>query len=364
MNFASPGSLIYLQIDTLAHHQTYWGESFSVAVGTPNPWNWLANLGVSLMLVYTVNAALRSWRQGDKRPAVITGGSIVVFLLFGGIHSVLVDHSVIATPYMVSFAFLAIVAALSYELVSNAVHVRHYAQQLALREERWETFLANVELAVVEIDAAGNIRFVNPYLERIIGQTSADLIGQPVGDLVAPAERKEFASRLQEALQTGPRPRSTWTLLATTGESRKLLWSTVRTNHPDGSPAGFFSIGEDITEPLKTQEDLQKTQREMEHLARANMLGELTSALAHELNQPLAAILSNAQAARRFMQRDPPDMEEVRDIIEDIICDDKHAGQVVHSVRNMLRKGEIKREQFSLNEATGEILQLLKTELE
>ena len=301
INFASPSSLIYLQIDTLAHHEAYGGASFTVAQGTPNPWNQLANLAVLLMVAYAVDAALRRWRQGGKRPAVITGGSIVAFLLFGGIHSMLVDHGVIATPYMVSFAFLAIVAALSYELVSNAVHVRHYAQQLALGEERWRIFLANVGLAVVGIDAAGKIDYVNPYLERITGHTSADLIGQPVGDLVAPAERTEFTSRLQQALQTGPRPRSRWTLLSRSGEPRQFLWSTVRINRPDGSPAGFFSIGENITELLKSQADLKNTEREMERLARTNMLGELTSALAHELNQPLAAILSNAQAARRFM---------------------------------------------------------------
>ena len=364
INFASPGSLIYLQIDTLAYPETYWGESFSVALGTPNPWNQLANLGMFLILAYTVDATLRSWRQGDKRPAVTTGGSIVAFLLFGGIHSQLVDHGVIATPYMVSFAFLAIVAALSYELVSNAVQVRHYAQQLEFGEQRWRAFLANVELAVVGIDAAGSINFVNPHVERITGYTSADLLGRPAHDLVAPTEREEFASRLQAALQAGPRPRSTWTLLSASGEPRKLLWSTVRIDNPGGSTAGFFSIGEDITERLKTQADLYNAQREMERLARANMLGELTSALAHELNQPLAAILSNAQAARRFMQHANPDMEELREITEDIIRDDKHAGQVIHSLRNMLRKGEIQREQFSLNEASDEVLQLLKTELE
>jgi len=364
INFVSPSSLIYLHIDSVVHHETFLGESFSVALGTPNPWNELANFGVLLILVYTVDAALRSWRQGVKGPAVLVGGSIVTFLLFGGIHSILVDHGVIATPYMVSFAFLAIVAALSYELVSNAVRVRHYAQQLALGEERWQAFLANIELAVVGIDAAGNVNFVNPFLERITGYTSAKLIGRPARELVVPAERQEFASRMQAALQTGPRLRSEWTLLSATGEQRRLLWSTVRLDNPECSAAGFFSIGEDITELAKTQEALHNTQNEMEHLARANMLGELTSALAHELNQPLAAILSNAQAARRFMAHDPPDMEELHEIIEDIIRDDKRAGQVIRSLRDMLRKGEIEREQFSLNEAIAEVLQLLKAELE
>jgi signal transduction histidine kinase len=84
-----------------------------------------------------------------------------------------------------------------------------------------------------------------------------------------------------------------------------------------------LSVGEDITDALQAQKDLQATEREMERLMRVNMLGELASALAHELNQPLAAILSNAQAARRSMASNPADLGELREIVDDIIGDSK-----------------------------------------
>jgi two-component system sensor kinase FixL len=93
------------------------------------------------------------------------------------------------------------------------------------------------------------------------------------------------------------------------------------------------------------------------------VLGELTSALAHELNQPLAAILSNAQAARRFMDAGNADPVEMREILEDIIRDDKRAGEVIHRLRAMLQKGEMSRERLSVEQVIAEAIALLNGEL-
>ena len=105
----------------------------------------------------------------------------------------------------------------------------------------------------------------------------------------------------------------------------------MRSDDRDGGYAGLLSIGEDITDRLTAERNLERTRREMERLGRANMLGELVSALAHELNQPLAAILSNAQAARRFLASGNEDPDELREILDDIVRDDKRAGEVIHA---------------------------------
>jgi two-component system sensor kinase FixL len=88
----------------------------------------------------------------------------------------------------------------------------------------------------------------------------------------------------------------------------------------------------------------------------------LTSSLAHEINQPLTAILSNAEAARRFISQDVPDINEVRQIIEDIIRDDKRAGEVVRKVRSLLRKEEPQYKLLDLNKAIQEVLSLIREE--
>jgi len=98
-------------------------------------------------------------------------------------------------------------------------------------------------------------------------------------------------------------------------------------------------------------------------VTRVATLGELSGALAHELSQPLTSILSNAQAAQRLLTREAVDLAEVREILKDIVDDDRRAGAVIHRWRTLLRKGETLRQPLDLNEVTSEVLRLAHTEL-
>ena len=109
--------------------------------------------------------------------------------------------------------------------------------------------------------------------------------------------------------------------------------------------------------------ELQTQRNELAHLSRVTMLGELSGSLAHELNQPLAAILSNAQAARRFMNQDQVDQFELKEILEDIINDDKRAGEIIGRLRLLLKKGEVNRELLDMNELVLEVLRLAHSDL-
>ena len=101
---------------------------------------------------------------------------------------------------------------------------------------------------------------------------------------------------------------------------------------------------------------------ELAHAMRVAALGELVAALAHELNQPLAAILSNAQAARRFLTSGKILPEELRVILDDIVRDDKRAGNVIHNLRAMVSKRPALREACCLNELVGEVIDLVRSE--
>jgi C4-dicarboxylate-specific signal transduction histidine kinase len=96
---------------------------------------------------------------------------------------------------------------------------------------------------------------------------------------------------------------------------------------------------------------------------RSVSMGQLTGSIAHELNQPLAAILCNAQAALRFMNNDSPDFEEVGMALHDIISDDKRAGEIVHSIRNQMGKYDSNYTNLDFNETIREVLLLLKSEV-
>jgi two-component system, LuxR family, sensor kinase FixL len=100
----------------------------------------------------------------------------------------------------------------------------------------------------------------------------------------------------------------------------------------------------------------------MAHLARVAMLGELSGSLAHELNQPLSAILSNAQAAQRLLARNPPELEKVTEILADIVKSDKRAGAVITRLRSLLKKEEAQHHPLDMNEVVQEVLALMNSD--
>jgi C4-dicarboxylate-specific signal transduction histidine kinase len=114
----------------------------------------------------------------------------------------------------------------------------------------------------------------------------------------------------------------------------------------------------------RAEEKADQLRRELAHTMRVASLGGLAEGLAHELHQPLAAILSNAQAARRFIAGSGIDPDELRAILDDIVRDDKRAGGVIHNLRAMVTKHPVAREQCCINEIVGEVLELLHAELQ
>jgi two-component system sensor kinase FixL len=108
-----------------------------------------------------------------------------------------------------------------------------------------------------------------------------------------------------------------------------------------------------------------RQRHDLAHLARVTMLGELSSSLAHELTHPLTAILSNAQAAQRFLSNGDVDLNEVREILNDIVAEDQRAGEVIHRLRLLLQKGEPPKhcDDVDVNEKIRNVLKLVRNDL-
>ena len=113
----------------------------------------------------------------------------------------------------------------------------------------------------------------------------------------------------------------------------------------------------------RAEDRAEQLRTEIAHSTRAAMLGELAAALAHELNQPLTAILSNAQAARRFIADGAIETDELRAILDDIIRDDKRAGGVIHNLRRMLNNRPDVPEACSLNDLVREVAEFVNGEM-
>ena len=115
-------------------------------------------------------------------------------------------------------------------------------------------------------------------------------------------------------------------------------------------------------ERKRAEAEAARARTELLHVERSLRLNELTGSLAHELNQPLAAILSNAQAALRFLKSDKPDLNEIQEILEDIISDDRRAGGVIRSVRSMMKREEGEKRPTNLNDILDDVIQIFRSE--
>ena len=131
-----------------------------------------------------------------------------------------------------------------------------------------------------------------------------------------------------------------------------------------GRAVRTVGVIQDVTERKAAELEIRRTQNELAHATRMSVLGELAASMAHELNQPLAAILSNAQAARRFLAAPEPDMQEIREILDDIVRDDKRAGDVIHHMRAMVqKKGAVVAEPLDLNGLVRDTAKLVHSEM-
>lgn len=133
----------------------------------------------------------------------------------------------------------------------------------------------------------------------------------------------------------------------------------VKDDH--GKVLHYDGIIEDVTELRQAKEEAQKRREEIAHMGRVATMGELSASLAHELNQPLTAILSNAQAALRFLASDRADLDEIREILNDIVADDRRAGKVIARLRSLFRKGDCKKESVDINKLIKDVISLIDT---
>ncbi|HEX5703569.1 MAG TPA: PAS domain S-box protein [Pyrinomonadaceae bacterium] len=243
---------------------------------------------------------------------------------------------------------------------------------LFLRAKRRQAEEANSKLAtIVETsdDAIlsktleGIIISWNAGAEKIYGYTASEIVGQHVS-ILAPPELKGEVQEILERLRRG----GTVDHLETQRVSKEgiridvsLTISPIKNER--GIIMGASTIARDITARKKAEAEELQHRTELAHLSRVTMLGELSGSLAHELNQPLTAILSNAQAAQRFLAHDDVDLDEVRDILGDIVNQDKRAGEVIHRLRLLLKKSTAEHQPLDLNEVVSEVLKLVRNDL-
>jgi PAS domain S-box-containing protein len=147
------------------------------------------------------------------------------------------------------------------------------------------------------------------------------------------------------------------------GSKRYVSVSGLPVFDDTGRFVGYRGVGRHITERRLAEEALRAMQAELAHVNRVTTMGELSASIAHEVNQPIAATVANAQAALRWLRAQPPDLDEVRASLSRIAEDGKRAGNVISGIRALINKVPPRKDRFDLNEAVLEMVVLTRSEV-
>src|SRR5438477_7228062 len=147
LNFLFTPNLNYREITSLRHLSWWGGETVSAPVGVPNPWTLIGQLSVLLLLIFFADATITAWRRGDRRRALIVGGSAISFITLALGQSALVIWGVVQSPFFVSFPYLGMIAAMGYELSDNLLRAAQLAKQFQTSEAALLESEARINLA-------------------------------------------------------------------------------------------------------------------------------------------------------------------------------------------------------------------------
>jgi PAS domain S-box-containing protein len=229
--------------------------------------------------------------------------------------------------------------------------------------ERLFSLLESTNAVPWEADAkTGTFTYVGAQAADLLGFSSEEWLED---DFWADHLHREdkgiaIASR-NERSQLGKKFEITYRMIDSDG---RVVWiqDIINVIAADGEPKLRRGFLIDITARVSTEQANTLLREELAHVTRVSTMGELAASIAHQLNQPLSAIVTNAQAGIRFLSADPQDIEEVRAALSDIALDGKRAGSIIHGLRRILQTGDAELSPLNINELIIEVNLLLRSQ--
>jgi PAS domain S-box-containing protein len=211
----------------------------------------------------------------------------------------------------------------------------------------------------------GTPDFVNQVWLEFAGQTVDFVRSRPEAWMTAvhPEDREIAAKSFREGVHSGEGfAIETRSLRARDGTYRWHLNQAVVLRDSEGKVLKFVGTTTDIDDQKRTEEALREMQMVLAHNNRVATVGQLTASISHEVKQPLSAAMTNAQAALRFLNADPPDLVEVRDALKDIVDNNRQAGEIVDGLRALIKREPPRKSRLNINEAIREVIGLARRE--
>ena len=344
---------------------TFLGEAISIPASmVPNSSMVLGQLSSLALALFVLDAAHTVWRRGDRRLAVTVGGPIVFFVLGAAGQLALVYWGTLAPPATPSLFYLAIIVAMAFELGAGTLRAGQLASELSASEQRIALAAGAANLGFWSRDFKRDEIWVTEQWRSMFGFTKSEPL--QIDDFLHrlhPDDREIMRPSLVKWAQGDGSFHIEYRVQMPDGGTRWMASEGYLELDGRGQPMRLQGVTLDITDRKQAELDAHAHRNEVAHLLRAASLGELSSALAHELSQPLTAILGNAQAAQLILARSDCDLEEIREILEDIASDDQRACEIIGRLRTLLKKGEFQPRLLAANELIHEALKLMNYDL-
>ncbi len=253
------------------------------------------------------------------------------------------------------------------EVLAGALKRRLSEDALRESEIMKSAILQSLASGVAVIDRSGRVLQVNDRW-RVFARTSDWMDGHAGGNLLercaaAFDDGNQMAGDVVAGVSSVLDGSRKWfTIEHRTDAGSSAEWWTVSAvplNRPEG---GAVLTRANITDLRQAELEAQRSRQELAHVSRVSTVGEMTASLAHQLNQPLTAIMANAQAGARILDAPEPDYVEIREILRDIVNDDRRASDVIQRLRRLLRKGDVELSVVNLTAAIREVVDLVSSE--
>jgi PAS domain S-box-containing protein len=296
--------------------------------------------------------ALRIWRVADANPT-------------GGLAGAAAPSSWAQRERMILIAIIviAIESALLAALLVQIIRRRRAERALKESEERWRSVFETSAAGVAVLDKEARFVATNLAFQTMLGYADQELRTVSLVDLGFPDDR-DALRRLGDELRAYPRHDAVTQLRRRDGSA---MWSHIYFSSildHDSKPRLTIATALDITDHKAAEEAARTAQSELAQVARLTAMGEMSASIAHEINQPLAAIVANGNAGLRWLANAAPDLDEVRATLKRIVSDGHRAGKVISGVRTLFKKNVQARGPVDVNDLVNEVLSLVRGELE
>ncbi len=349
---------------TSIQHVIFMGESFSIPIGEMNPWRVLVLISNLVLLIYVMDATFTAWKHGNRSRALVLGFATLLALILSVISSELMTRGILPGAF-ISLNFLLIVLAMAYELSMDLIRARKVAQDLYETQQRMSLAARAANLEMWEWDVVRDEVWATRTASETTGIDATDRVKRNrYLEIIHPDDQERIREAVSHAMESDGNLQAEFRIVSPDGDIRWLSVCGQAEYGINGKPLLLRGVSRDITESKYAEVELQNHRNELAHIARVTSLGQLSSALAHEINQPLGAILRNAEAAELFLKQTPPDLEELQAILTDIRNDEQRAVSVIERMRLLLKRRELQLEALAVNELISEVAKLLNSEIQ